>query len=435
MDRKQLVVERTRAVFGERLDDVLHMVRQDRQDMRGWQEPAHIRAVLRRRTVRVNSDNVNESGDVAVTEAPFARGAGEPDPGQQRECLGQILETGAYALEKVVRENNPDLTTEQRFALECILLMYGRPALEVNQDRLANVPPFWNILEDQREDIEMAQRGVGRIELFGHPEYDWAGTGFLVNETTLLTTRRTAEIFIENRNEQWQFRPGITAWMDYSSEYQNVASAGYRVRTVMGVHNTYDVAFLEVEPPQFQPNGSNPTPLVLAAQSPFQIENRQVYMIGYPIRDARRNDPEMVTRIFRDVYNVKRVQPGMLRGFLQFRDVQFLQHDCATLGQTAGSCIMDLETQQVLGMQLTSRYLEWSAAIPLWVLRDDPLFQRCGVTFAQATSEELRTTEEQVERLARSRYWNEVRAAIGSFYQRAFGTPMNPNPNPPSYRR
>lgn len=24
----------------------------------------------------------------------------------------------------------------------------------------------------------MAQRGVGRIELFGHPEYDWAGTGF-----------------------------------------------------------------------------------------------------------------------------------------------------------------------------------------------------------------------------------------------------------------
>jgi hypothetical protein len=424
MDRKQLVVERTRAVFGERLDDVLHMVRQDRQDLRGWQEPAHIRAVLRRRTVRANSDNFNDTSDVVVAETNFGRGAGEPEPGLQRECVGQILEVGGNALERVAREVNPELTTEERLGLECVLLMYGRPSVEVNQDRLASVPSFWNVLEDQREDIEMAQRGVGRIELFGHPEYDWAGTAFLVNETTLLTTRRTAEIFIEGRNEQWQFRPGITAWMDYSAEYQNGASAGYRVRTVLGVHPNYDLALLEVEPPQFQP-GRCPTPLAVAAQPPWQLEGRPVYLIGYPVRDARRNDPEPISRIFRDVYNVKRIQPGTLRGFLQFRDVQLVQHDCAFLGQSAGSCLVDLETQQVLGVHLTSRYLEPGTAIPLWVLRDDPLFQRCGVTFAQATTEELRTTTEQMERLARSRYWNEVRNTIANFYQKAFGTPYN----------
>jgi hypothetical protein len=421
MDRKQLVVERTRAVFGERLDDVLHMVRQDRQDLRGWQEPAHIRAVLRRRTVSASGENFNETTEVAVADAGFARGAGEPDPGQQRERLGQILESGASAIEKVARENTPELSGEERLALECVLMMYGRPAVEVNQNRLASVPPFWNVLEDQREDIEMAQRGVGRIELFGHPEYDWAGTGFLVSETTLMTTRRTAEIFIENRNEQWQFRPGITAWMDYNAEYQNVASAGFRVRAVLGVHNNYDLALLEVEPPQFQP-ADNPTPLALAAQAPNKIEGRQVYMIGYPVRDARRNDPEPLTRIFRDVYNVKRIQPGMLRGTMQFRDVQLVRHDCSVLGQSAGSCLVDLETQQVLGIHLTSRYLEAGTAIPLWALRDDPLFQRCGVTFAQATTEELRMTTEQMERLARSRYWNELRTTIASFYQRAFGT-------------
>jgi hypothetical protein len=421
MDRKQMVVERTRAVFGERLDDVLHMVRQDRQDLRGWQEPAHIRAVLRRRTVSASGESFKESTDVAVVEPGFARGAGEPDPGQQRESLGLILEVGGNALEKVARQNTPEMTNEERLALECVLLMYGRPAVEVSQNRLANVPPFWNVLEDQREDIEMAQRGVGRIELFGHPEYDWAGTGFLVNDTTLMTTRRTAEIFIENRNEQWQFRPGITAWMDYSAEYQNVASAGYRVRAIMGVHPSYDLALLEVEPPQLQPTGY-PTPLALAAQAPLSIEGRQVYLIGYPVRDARRNEPEPLTRIFRDVYNVKRIQPGLLRGMLQFRDVQFVQHDCAVLGQSAGSCLVDLETQQVLGIQLTSRYLEMGTAIPLWCLRDDPLLQRCGVTFAQATTEELRLTTEQMERLARSRYWNEVRNMIAGFYQRAFGT-------------
>jgi hypothetical protein len=35
---------------------------------------------------------------------------------------------------------------------------------------------------------------------------------------------------------------------------------------------------------------------------------------------------------------------------------------------------LDLETHQLLGLQLTSRYLETGIAVPLWVLRDDPLF-------------------------------------------------------------
>src|SRR5262249_28674974 len=160
---------------------------------------------------------------------------------------------------------------EERVGVECVILLYGRPALLVSEGRLASVPPLWNILEDQREDIEMAQRGVGRIELFGHPEYDWAGTGFLVNETTLMTNRRTAELFIENQNGNWQFRPGITAWMDYRSPYQLVASAGYRVRSVVGVHDRYDLALLEVEPPQ-QQQRTAPTPLALAAQAPPRLE-------------------------------------------------------------------------------------------------------------------------------------------------------------------
>jgi hypothetical protein len=428
MDRKQMVVERTRAVFGERLDDIVHMVRQDRQDLRGWEEPTHIRAVLRRRTVRANSESFTDNtSDVTVADTEFGRGAGEPDRGQQRECVGQLLEAGIVALEKVARQLTPDLTNEERLGLECVLLLYGRPALEVNQDRLANVPPLWNLLEDQREDIEMAQRGVGRIELFGHPEYDWAGTAFLVNETTLMTTRRIAEFFIENRKQQWQFRPGITAWMDYHSEYQRVASAGYRVRTVLGVHDNYDLALLEVEPPQLQPS-SSPTPLALAGQPPTPLEGRPVYLIGYPVRDGRRDDPETLSRIFRDVYNVKRVMPGVLRGFLQFRDVQLVQHDCAVLGQSAGACLIDLETQQVLGLHLSNRYLEPGTAIPLWVLREDPLLARCGVTFAQATTEEMQRTTDQMERLARSRYWSDVRNTIATYYQRAFGNTNTPRP-------
>jgi hypothetical protein len=427
MDRRQLILQRTRELFAERLDDVLHMVRQDRQELRGWQEPAHVRAAVRR-TIQEGGGTQTETEAVTLAaDLEFGRTAAEPDRGQQREAIGGLLEAGAAAIEQVARNANPDLSPEETLGLECVLLLYGRPAVLVSDDRLASVPPLWNILEDQREDVELAQRGVGRIELLGHPEYDWAGTGFLVNEATLMTTRRIAELFIENRSGPWTFRPGISAWMDYRSPYQGVSTAGCRVRAVRGVHEVYDLALLEVEPVQI--NGSSPAPLALAAEPPPQVHNRPVYLVGYPVRDARRSEPERITRIFRDVYNVKRVQPGLLRGQLRFHEVSLLQHDCAPLGQTAGCPILDLETHQVIGMQLSGRYLETGSAIPLYLLRDDPLLTRAGVTFAEATTQDRAVVAAQLERLARSRLWSEARAVIGNLYQQAFG---NSQPRPTS---
>jgi Trypsin-like peptidase domain len=422
MDRRQLLVQRVREFFGDRLDDVLPMVRQDRQELRGWQEPAHVRAVVRR-SIRAGTregDPGEEAAErTAVAEFESARGAAEPDPGQQREATGQLLEAAAAGLDKVVRNDPNALGNEELLGLECALLIYARPAVLVRPAGLGSVPPFWNLLEDQREDIEMAQRGVGRIELLNHPEYDWAGTAFLVNDNLLMTTRRIAELFVENRGGSWQFRPGVTAWMNYRTAYQQVPNAGYRVRAVAGVHDRYDLALLEVERPQV--NGAAPAPLAIAAEPPPNPDGRFVYLIGYPIRDARRNEPEAVARIFRDVYNVKRVQPGQLRGRFWFHEVELLRHDCAPLGQNPGAPLIDLETQQVIGLQTTSRYLEGGTAVPLYALRDDPLLRGAGVTFAEATSRDRQTVVEQLERLARSRYWNEAANVIANLYQQAFG--------------
>src|SRR5581483_2787931 len=193
------------------------------------------------------------------------------------------LEAGAAGLEKLLRNQPAEVTVPEALGLECVLLLYGRPAVLVREGRLGSVPPLWNLLEDQREDVELVQRGVGRIELLGHPEYDWAGTGFLVSDNVLMTTRRVAETFVEQRNGFWQFRPGISTWMNYRTGLQDVSSAGYRVRGVLGVHERYDVALLEVERPQV--NGTAPAPLALAVQPPPQREGRPVYLVGYPIRD------------------------------------------------------------------------------------------------------------------------------------------------------
>ena len=77
MDRRQLVVQRTREYFGDRLDDVLAMIRQDRQELRGWQEPAHVRAVVRR-AVREggNGENATAADTVTVTQPEASGRAG-----------------------------------------------------------------------------------------------------------------------------------------------------------------------------------------------------------------------------------------------------------------------------------------------------------------------------------------------------------------------
>jgi hypothetical protein len=163
--------------------------------------------------------------------------------------------------------------------------------------------------------------------------------------------------------------------------------------------------------------------LPVAALAPPVRSGRPVYLVGYPVRDARRNEPERVARVFREVYNGKRVQPGVLRGEFTFHEVTLLQHDAAPLGQNAGAPLIDLETHQVVGVQTTGRYLEAATAVPLYLLRDDPLLRDAGVTFAEATPQERRSAQDQLERLARSRYWGETRSVLNNLYRRAFGAP------------
>ncbi len=427
MDRKQQVSQRVREYFGERLDDVVEMVRQDRQDMRSWQEPAHVRGMMRS-TRRLESGEDRNADKDTLTErslgdADLGSALGEPDAGRRREMTSQLLELGVSGLLKATRGTGSDLTAQETLGLEAVLLLYGRPAVLVTNEGIESPPPFWNQLEDLREEVELTQRGVGRIELLGHPEYDWAGTGFLVSDNVLMTTRRIAELFTEPRDGGWQFRPGISAWMNYRPGFQDVSAANYRIRAVIGIHDRYDLALFEVERPQV--NGTSPVPLSLAAQPPSRREGQQVYLVGYPVRDARRNEPETISRLFRDVYNVKRVQPGQLRGELTFGEITLLRHDAAPLGQNAGAPVIDLETQQVLAMQSTGRFMEASTAVPLYLLRDDALLQKAGVSFAEATPRDRQNILGQVERLARSRYWNEARSMIENLYARAFGYETN----------
>jgi hypothetical protein len=60
------------------------------------------------------------------------------------------------------------------------------------------------------------------------------------------------------------------------------------------------------------------------------VDGRAVYVVGYPGSDGRRSEPEPLRRIFMDVYNVKRLQPG--RAVKYSPRFSALEHDCSTLG-------------------------------------------------------------------------------------------------------
>ena len=53
-------------------------------------------------------------------------------------------------------------------------------------------------------------------------------------------------------------------------------------------------------------------------------------------------------RIFADIYNVKRLQPGTVT--VSGDPDKLLRHGCSTLGGNSGSPVTDLETHQVLGL-------------------------------------------------------------------------------------
>ncbi|MGH9248561.1 MAG: trypsin-like serine peptidase, partial [Acidimicrobiales bacterium] len=110
------------------------------------------------------------------------------------------------------------------------------------------------------------------------------------------------------------------------------------------------------------------------------VVGRPVYVIGYPAWDGRRNEPEPMRRIFMDVYNVKRLQPGVTVESQTPQTV--LRHDCSTLGGNSGSPVFDLASHTVVGLHFGGRYGVGNYAVPLWRMVDDPLVASAGLNFA-----------------------------------------------------
>lgn len=294
-----------------------------------------------------------------------------------------VLRAGTRGLEKIAAGNPDDVDPYEELGVEAIVLLEGRPAITVRGGDFEAQTGPWSVLEAQRDGIRSSIERVGRVEVAGHPDLDWVGTAFLVAPTVVMTNRHVAAEFASRDGAAWQFRPGMAARWDLLEELGGTLGGTepleFEVTGVLGVHEDDDVdlALLAVEPLGTRGRGL-PAPVTLSTTEPADLVGRQVYVVGYPARDGRRNEPAEMRRIFADVYDVKRLQPGEATGLRP--DGRVLGHDCSTLGGNSGSPVFDLDEHSVIGLHFGGRYGVGNSAVPVWRLMGDPLLARAGIS-------------------------------------------------------
>ncbi|MFI9208064.1 trypsin-like serine peptidase [Streptomyces sp. NPDC053253] len=302
-----------------------------------------------------------------------------------RDERARVLEAGASGLEKLAAHREDEIGEDESFGVEAIVLLQGRPAILVQRQDFAPQRDEWAVLDGQRAAIRESLSRVGRVEVTGHPSLDWIGTAFLVGPHAVMTNRHVAVEFsrFEADRDRWTFEFGMSARVDPAEELPvdgapvaAASSTPYEITEIIGIHPDVDMALLRIEP---SASDGLPTPLAVAADAPASVPGRPVYVVGYPAWDGRRNEPESMRRIFMDVYNVKRLQPGAATEFTPGSLV--MKHDCSTLGGNSGSPVLDLTDHRVLGLHFGGRYRSGNLAVPLWELVDDPLLARAEVNW------------------------------------------------------
>ncbi|MFD3540582.1 trypsin-like serine peptidase [Streptomyces sp. NPDC058662] len=309
-----------------------------------------------------------------ATAAQIGRAAGEE--------RARVLRAGVRGLEKLASGRADDIDEDEYFGVEAIVLLEGRPAILVQNQDFAPQLGDWAVLEGQRAGIRESIARVGRVEVSGHADLDWLGTGFLVSPFAVMTNRHVAAEFTRADGAGgFTFRQGMGARVDTAEEFGVPAPDGtseFEVTGVIGIHPDVDMALLRVSPAAAG-GGTLPAPLAVAADAPPDLAGRPVYVVGYPAADGRRNEPEAMSRIFMDVYNVKRLQPGTATALGP--DGFTMGHDCSTLGGNSGSPVLDLADHRVLGLHFGGRFRSGNFAVPLFRLTRDPLLERAEVNW------------------------------------------------------
>src|SRR5260370_32952329 len=114
--------------------------------------------------------------------------------------------------------------------------------------------------------------------------------------------------------------------------------------------------------------------LKLSTKPPEELINHNVVVIGYPARDDR-SDLALQDRAFNKIYNVKRLQPGVLRARAAIQSfentVNAVTHDASTPGGNSGSAVIDVDTGEVVALHFAGENLKANYALPMYEMSRD----------------------------------------------------------------
>lgn len=303
------------------------------------------RAVERARNSMGGLEGVDDAADSA---AEAVRGT------RPLESLRSVAEERAYA------------------GFEAIILADMRPAYFVNGDEIRIEGDYDRMdllvgepgAEPQpKAKLEKLITAVGRVDLFGHRSLPYAGTGWLIDESTVVTNRHVAEVFAA-RDVAGQpiiskgaFGQEMKVLVDTvrQNDPGTVSRPSLEVTGILYVAGPRepDIAFLTVQ--------SN------AALTPLDLfdgkaqDGLPVAAVGYPAWDGGRNDPELMKRLFKDIYDVKRFSPGFVTDRVD-GDLVLLT-DYTSLGGNSGSAVIDLATGHVVGLHFAGVFRDTNFAV------------------------------------------------------------------------
>lgn len=293
----------------------------------------------------------------------------------------QLLQDTRETLLLIQRDGiNARLQPRQRALLEAVVIPTERPTFVLHSGRFTVSNGQWAILNTFKPEIEETARRVGRIQARTNGRVRPEGTGFLVADRVVITNRHVAERFaIPGASANWELMQGKQPTIDYADDPDSSLRNPFPITRVLGIHPDPDIdlALLELSDAPVD-SGGEITPLVISSTSPGNARGRRVYVVGYPLNDPF-HDPVVIRTVFGDRFGLKRLQPGEILAV--FEGSKLFNHDCSTLGGNSGSCVVDLETNQVLGLHFQGLQGEWNQAIALWSLRDDPWLRAAGVQF------------------------------------------------------
>jgi endonuclease G len=306
------------------------------------------------------------SGDsIESVTRPSARSALESTQLEAEEAAN-------YGLRKLAEDRLNDLTPSEMFGLEAIVLPRNRPAAFIRGAAYDDLDEPWSSLNRSEVKGRIAELLplIGRIEVPSSPILPYAGTGFVVGRGLIATNRHVAQLFSRGLGLAIRYRAGDAA-IDFKRQIDapDDDRVGYlSVRALEMIHPYWDMALLRVD--------HLPTDrmLKLSVKSPEELLDRNIVVIGYPARDDR-SDLTLQDRVFNKTYNVKRLQPGVVRTRARVQSfeniVNAFTHDASTLGGNSGSAVIDVDTGDIVALHFAGEYLKANYAVPMYELARD----------------------------------------------------------------